>query len=226
MEQRDVNEARWIAIGFKFGIGFGLAGLIFAALGGLAAYLLHPHHAAAPAAERAAAAAPPVVVSAAPAQPAPADKAGERKHIVIPPKDGKTCLAEAHGLIDDNYEKCLKGSDYWTGGGSSGAAEAPAADDLPQLQNEWVVQLIAAINQHWTVPPGTNPAQRAVASIGIAPNGEVVSSSITAGSGVAAFDDSLLKAITQASPLPLPRDQAAFLPSVEICFSPDARNCQ
>ena len=36
----------------------------------------------------------------------------------------------------------------------------------------------------------------------------------------------MLKAISKASPLPLPGNAEAFVPNVDICFSPDPRNCQ
>lgn len=231
MEQQNLNDAGWIGIGFKFGLGFGLAGLIFAAISALLAYGYSHHRAASvPAAPGPAAAqfSPPAVSAALPAQqPAPPKPAGERRHILVPPKDGKTCLQEAHGLIDDNYEKCLKGSDYWTGGASSGQSEAQqAAEPVQEAQTDWAVLIVAAVNQHWTVPPGTSPALKATVSMALSPAGDVQSVEITAGSGVAAFDDSLLKAINKASPLPLPGNAEAFVSNVDICFSPDPRNCQ
>jgi len=231
VERQNLNDAGWIGIGFKFGLGFGLAGLIFAAIGVLLAYGYSHHRAAsAPAAPGPAAAQlpPPAVGPALPAQqPAPPKPTGERRHILVPPKDGKTCLQEAHGLIDDNYEKCLKGSDYWTGGASSGQPEAQqATEPVQEAQTDWAVLIIAAVNQHWTLPPGTSPALKATVSMALSPAGDVQSAEVTAGSGVAAFDESLLKAINKASPLPLPGNAEAFVPNVDICFSPDPRNCQ
>ena len=230
MEQRNLNDAGWIGIGFKFGVGFGLAALIFVGIGALLAYGYSHHRAGSlSAAPRPAGAQfPPPVVSPATLaqQPASPKPAGDRRHILIPPRDGKTCLQEAHGLIDDNYEKCLKGSDYWTGGGPQGQLDAQAAEPVQEAQTDWAVLIVAAVNQHWTVPSGTSPTLKATVSIALSPAGEVQLAEITAGSGVAAFDESLLRAINKASPLPLPGSADAFVPNVDICFSPDPRSCQ
>jgi len=229
VEQQNLNDAGWIGIGFKFGVGFGMAGLIFAAIGALLAYgYSHHQPTSLPAAPKAAVQFPPSVVNpATPAQlPAAPKPAGERRHILIPPRDGKTCLQEARGMIDDNYEKCLKGSDYWTGGGSPGPPDALAAEPVREEQSDWAVLIVAAVNQHWTVPSGTSPALKATVSMTLSPAGEVQSAEVTAGSGVAAFDESLLRAINKASPLPLPGSPDAFVPNVDICFSPDPRSCQ
>ncbi len=230
MEQQNLNDAGWIRIGFMFGIGFGLAGLIFAAIVALAIYL-HGHPGGQPAvpAPEVVAHPPRPVAAPAPALPAPLPPAKPRdrgEHIQIPPKDGKTCLQEAHGLIDRTYEACLKGSDYWTKDPAPDPSGEADAQELQQVQQEWAVQLTTAITQAWTVPPGTEPGFKALVSLTLSPAGEVQSALIADGSGVAAFDDSLLKAAYKASPLPLPGRPEAFAPSITICFSPDAKNCQ
>jgi TonB family protein len=228
MERQDLKDAQWIWIGFRFGLGFCGAGLIFALVFHLVIHLIGHHRATVPPSPPP----PPVYVNpdtraapppAAPA-PAPVPQAGHL-HVVVPPKDGKTCMEEAHGLIDERYEDCLKGRDYWTddrGAALPAAADAAAAQAVP---DDWAVQLSAAVVRAWTVPPGTKPNLKAIVNITMGADGEVQAAFIDSGSGVKAFDDSLLKAVTKASPLPLPGKPEEFAPSVKICFSPDAKNC-
>lgn len=234
MEQQDLRNAGWVWIGFRFGVGFCLAVLILGVIGGVAAHVYRHHRNAAPAgpaAQQAPAQAhpapppspPPAAKAPPPAGAAPAHKG---QHIVVPPKDGKTCLQEAHGMIDDRYEACLKGQDYWTGDAVAGQPGDENAQADQQALDEWAVQLTFAVTRVWIVPPGTSPDLKATASIGLSPVGEVLSASIASGSGVAAFDESLLKAIYKASPLPLPASREAFMPTVSLCFSPDPKNCQ
>lgn len=124
------------------------------------------------------------------------------------------------------------------------AAEPPQAapaSDPPDLQhrldqeakvnseravNEWLTQLVAAIAQSWAWPPGTDPTWRAWAKFRIDPTGAVQSAEIVRGSGNAVFDDSVIRAIYRASPLPLPRDPSVFDPRITACFSPNPRSCE
>jgi TonB family protein len=238
VEKQTLNSGDWIRIGFSFGIGFGLAALIFAAVGALAAYV-YAHHQTAPTATQAAQAgptgqagqaadqthpAPPSIPTAQQAAPGASHK-GQRL-VQIPPRDGKTCLQEAHGIIDEHYEACLKGSEYWTDNAESQAPKADNVRAMLQARNDWVVQLNSAVVQAWTVPPGTSPDLKVITTVSLSPNGEVQSAIIDASSGIKAFDDSLLEAINKASPLPLPGNQEAFMPNISLCFSPDSRNCQ
>ena len=95
-----------------------------------------------------------------------------------------------------------------------------------EIQNQWALQLVAAITQVWARPPGTDQNLKAILSITLSVTGQVQSANIATSSGVVAYDDSLKRAVYRASPLPLPQDPSAFAPNVNICFSPNPRNCQ
>ena len=95
-----------------------------------------------------------------------------------------------------------------------------------QMQSEWAAQLVNAINQAWARPPGTDQNLKAYLLISLSSTGLVQSASIATSSGVPAYDESLKRAVYRASPLPLPQDPSAFVSNVNICFSPNPRNCQ
>jgi colicin import membrane protein len=94
-----------------------------------------------------------------------------------------------------------------------------------QVQDEWKVQLEAAIKRAWGWPAGSEN-RKAYVRITLANSGQVLSVRITNSSGAKLFDDSLLTAVNKASPLPLPKDMSAFDPNIEACFSPNDQNCQ
>lgn len=94
-----------------------------------------------------------------------------------------------------------------------------------QIQNEWSLQLIAAITRAWARPPGTDQSLKAWLKITLSSTGEVQNASIATTSGVPLFDQTVRQAVYAASPLPLPRDASAFDPNITICFSPNPRNC-
>ena len=106
---------------------------------------------------------------------------------------------------------------------SLGVESAQLTQDI---QNQWALQLVAAITQVWARPPGTDQNLKAILSITLSVTGQVQSANIATSSGVVAYDDSLKRAVYRASPLPLPQDPSAFVPNVNICFSPNPRNCQ
>ncbi len=95
-----------------------------------------------------------------------------------------------------------------------------------QIQNEWALQLVAALTNAWARPPGTDQNLKAYLLMTLSPSGAVQSASIDTSSGIQAFDDSVVRAAYRASPMPLPRDPSAFVANVRICFSPNPRNCQ
>jgi len=92
--------------------------------------------------------------------------------------------------------------------------------------NEWAIQLIAAIARNWAWPPGTNPTWRTFAKFQLDPTGTIQSAEVVHSSGNQVFDDSVIRAIYKASPLPLPRDPRVFDPRITACFSPSPKNCQ
>ena len=91
-------------------------------------------------------------------------------------------------------------------------------------QNDWVIQLIAAIQTQWARPPGTGN-KKVTARFHLTPDGQVDSARIVQSSGNAIFDDSVIQAVHRASPLPLPRDPAVFDPNIVMCFSPHPEAC-
>lgn len=94
------------------------------------------------------------------------------------------------------------------------------------VTDQWRLALIAALTQAWARPPGTDSNLKAFVIISLAQNGEVLSATIDNSSGMPGFDDSVVSAAYKASPMPLPADPTAFHSKVEVCFSPNPRNCQ
>jgi colicin import membrane protein len=95
-----------------------------------------------------------------------------------------------------------------------------------EIQSQWATQLVAALAAAWARPPGTDSSLKAFVLMTLAPNGQVQNAQIDTGSGVPAFDDSVVRAAYAASPMPLPADPSAFRSKVDVCFSPNPRNCQ
>lgn len=100
-----------------------------------------------------------------------------------------------------------------------------SAQMTAQVQNEWITQLIAAIQNVWAWPPGTDPRTKAWLKIRLSPTGQVISADIATPSGVPLFDQTLKQAAYKASPLPLPRDPSAFDSNLTVCFSPNPQSC-
>ena len=86
-------------------------------------------------------------------------------------------------------------------------------DDEPRaaIANRWVPAIQSRVRQFWVRPPGTDPGLTAIVSLRLNPGGDVVIGSvkIREGSGNAAFDRSVVDAVYNASPLPVP-DGADF----------------
>jgi colicin import membrane protein len=95
-----------------------------------------------------------------------------------------------------------------------------------EVQSQWATQLVAALANAWARPPGTDSSLKAFVLMTLAPNGQVQSATIDTSSGVPAFDDSVVRAAYAASPMPLPADSTAFRSKVDVCFSPNPRNCE
>lgn len=92
------------------------------------------------------------------------------------------------------------------------------ADKLKQLQikrmhgivNKYKALILAAIGQNWLVPGGVNKSLSTVYEVQLAPGGVVISVKLVKSSGNQALDQSAQTAIYKASPLPVPKDAAAF----------------
>jgi len=98
--------------------------------------------------------------------------------------------------------------------------------DATSDQTYWAAQMVAAITQQWVRPPGSDPNLKAWVHYHLDSQGTASSVEIIRSSGMQAFDQSIMQAILKASPLPMPRIQAAFVSEINVCFSPNPRNCQ
>lgn len=126
------DNHNWWWIGFRFGMGFGLAIFIFALLGAVLAHLWHHQqmdqtnemfrHAYGP--PPAAQTQEPPAQPAASAQPAPA--AAQPPPVVhVPGRDQATCMALTHNVINNEFQRCIEGYDE----PAKGSEPPPAAAD-------------------------------------------------------------------------------------------------
>lgn len=95
------------------------------------------------------------------------------------------------------------------------------AEYIAGVQATWGQQLEAHIRSYWIRPPSLPPGLQCVVQISLLPNGEVVNVGVVRGSGVPAFDDSVLRAVRKASPVPLPQDPRAFQREIRATFTPE-----
>ena len=75
---------------------------------------------------------------------------------------------------------------------------------------EYIARIKGKIERNWVRPPGTAAGLECEIRVVQMANGEVVQVEIHTSSGNVAFDRSVEEAVLRASPLPLPRDRAAF----------------
>lgn len=89
-------------------------------------------------------------------------------------------------------------------------------------QKLWARALSEAIRRNWLRPPGNDDDFRCTLNLRLLPNGQVVpgSARIASSCGSPVLDDSVIKAVYKASPLPLPSEPTAFVPDLTIRFSP------
>ncbi|TVQ91602.1 MAG: cell envelope integrity protein TolA [Chromatiaceae bacterium] len=85
-------------------------------------------------------------------------------------------------------------------------ATAPAANVRAQLANRWVPAIQSRVSRFWVRPAGTSQEFTTLVNLRLQPGGHVVTGSVRVleGSGSAAFDQSVVRAIYEASPLPVP----------------------
>jgi TolA protein len=89
------------------------------------------------------------------------------------------------------------------------SATAPSGE----VAEKWVPAIQKRIQQFWIHPPGSWDGYSTVVNVQLEPGGRVAPGkvSVVTGSGNAAFDQSVVAAIYDASPLPVP-DGRAFAP--------------
>jgi colicin import membrane protein len=103
----------------------------------------------------------------------------------------------------------------------SAALGAESEQRSAQEANIWGTQLVAAIQRVWTRPPGVSDQKYScVVNMQLSATGEVLSARIQKSSGNPQIDESVLRAVYKASPMPLPRDPTVFQPGINITFIP------
>lgn len=87
-------------------------------------------------------------------------------------------------------------------------------------QKLWAAAIAEALRRNWLRPPDSQDSFQCMVNIRLTPNGQVVSARIASSCGSMVLDDSVLKAVYKASPLPLPKEPTAFVPDLTIRFRP------
>lgn len=101
------------------------------------------------------------------------------------------------------------------------AAEQNARDTAERNRELaiWVGQLQAKVKRNWTRPPGLPDSLKSLVTVSQLPTGEVVNVRLAKSSGNPSFDDSVVKAVYKASPLPRVSNPAIFQKEFNFCFS-------
>ncbi|MCD9033820.1 TonB C-terminal domain-containing protein [Luteimonas sp. Y-2-2-4F] len=94
---------------------------------------------------------------------------------------------------------------------------ASAAGPSP-AQAEWVRRVHEHVVSRWSLPPGAKVGTGCRVQAKLSRSGEVESAEIREPCGDAMLERSVRAAVLRASPLPLPRDPAAFDPVLVIHF--------
>ena len=74
------------------------------------------------------------------------------------------------------------------------------------LKNRYAALITEKLESNFVIPIGSRPAQVPVVNIKLDPSGNVLSSRIVTGSGDFSYDQAVLSAVGNSSPLPLPQD--------------------
>lgn len=88
-----------------------------------------------------------------------------------------------------------------------------AAEDAARNQSiigQYVGLIADRVQRNWIQPPSYRVGLSCVVQVQLLPNGDVISAQVVQGSGDAAFDRSVERAVLQAAPLPLPPDPGLF----------------
>lgn len=86
-------------------------------------------------------------------------------------------------------------------------------------QKLWVRALSEAIRRNWLRPPGADNFSCRL-NVKLQVTGQVVSATIISSCGSPVLDDSVIKAVYKASPLPLPTEPSAFVADLNLTFKP------
>lgn len=86
------------------------------------------------------------------------------------------------------------------------------SEAIAGIVNQYQGLIIEAISKNWLVPSGTDPNITCQLYISLLPDGKVTEVKIVKSSGNIALDRSAVAAVYKASPLPVPKDPAAYKP--------------
>lgn len=84
------------------------------------------------------------------------------------------------------------------------------AERAAVLESDFMDQIRAHVSSYWKYPSVVKPDQEVTVKITLVPTGQVVQVVITKNSGNNLLDSSVIAAVNQASPLPVPRDMQVF----------------
>jgi len=90
-----------------------------------------------------------------------------------------------------------------------------AGEKNQQMQgeiNKYKALILQSISQHWLVPASVNKTLSAQLMIRVAADGQVLDVQLIKSSGDPTLDRSARAAVFKASPLPVPKETAAFAP--------------
>lgn len=85
---------------------------------------------------------------------------------------------------------------------------------------EYVNRIRAKVRQNWILPPDLQGNPQCVFRVVQLPTGEVLEARLVKGSGNAAYDEAVHRAILKSSPLPLPESREHFYRELELTFRP------
>lgn len=84
------------------------------------------------------------------------------------------------------------------------------AERAMAIESDFMDQIRAHVSSYWRYPSVVKPEQEVTVKISLVPTGQVVQVVVTKGSGNALLDSSVVAAVNQASPLPVPKDMQVF----------------
>lgn len=95
-----------------------------------------------------------------------------------------------------------------------------AATARNKALGEYVNRIRAKVRQNWILPPDLQGNPQCVFKVVQLPTGEVLEARLVKGSGNAAYDEAVHRAILKSSPLPLPASREHFYRELELTFRP------
>lgn len=95
-----------------------------------------------------------------------------------------------------------------------------AATARNKALGEYVNRIRAKVRQNWILPPDLQGNPQCIFKVVQLPTGEVLEARLVKGSGNAAYDEAVHRAILKSSPLPLPASREHFYRELELTFRP------